>query len=831
MTTKIKKCLLATLAGTLVCATTFGLSAFADVSDKTLDDGALLGMSLSLKDDISANIKADVPTDATNVKMAVEYLDTTRYLTGQKDGEYTVFNYTGITAQHLENEMVMTLSYTLDGTEYYDTHTQSVQNYCESLFAKTATELGMSEGRLANMQLLVADLLKYGAAAQEYVGEEVTINQNVATLLADAGLTANATVVPTETDAKVEGELSADAYWTGAGVRFDYNVAMFFTFKTTVQNATVKAVKGDEAQTLSYTATENDGEYIAYYKNIKATELDAPVTVQIFDGATAVGQAFTYSVKSFVYNNSSMALAKAVYTYGQSAKTFGVANTLTVQGGNAQGKTVVDAYAGDAIDLTVTATAEEGLSAAGWYNVADRTFVSRDANQIVMPKGDLTIAPYFDGEYVDYSKNGQTGKLIMNNFLSDKLELSALTFQASSTVKPVITVGVVNGQAGRIYKADTVAQDTFCIPMTAYKVIPTEHTFEYTFENLGENAISFYLYMVNASKDAATVPATNKIEVSVQPGEVKVVEYTVSGLDNKNVLPVLYFTQTTENFKMGTYMYCTAAGAHECTNPCADCGKCKNYACIMVECEEKCECIQATKSVILKDGQDFFDGSNWLDFSDVARNPDDVIKNGKLTFTKNNYSRIKLFHTEPKGDGTYVHLFDKSDNITNNNAEKMFNDEYTYNFTINSTGEFDLLIGGANKSTAARNSTQAGSIYLNFALDGTVKIYHTSKYDTTKYQSWGELSGASTFDFSKENVITLKITRKSASELLVKIYVNGTQVVLEGTPANTLIKTQDGALYTNGVLNNTGFGQRAAFIPFNDTVVTINDFSWSYIEG
>lgn len=536
---------------------------------------------------------------------------------------------------------------------------------------------------------------------------------------------------------------------------------------------------------------------------------------------------------------------------------------LTVVGGKLSGNKTEDNFKlATFVNITPDVASSEIRQLKGWYNFDTREIVSTNPDGITMPANNLKVAPFYEGKSIGTLVEGKESGVGKVNL--GVTNTGVTTVQANSTVKPVYSTGVVAGESGTIYTSTTVIDaGKWFIPMTGYTITAKAHTFDFTFENMGTNALKFYVYMVNSSSNGATVPS-NKVEVNLAAGDIKTVQYSVDGFENGNILPVIYFPDGASELNLGAFAYCTFVKPHECESKCTKCNKCLDATCTEDACKTKCDCAHeceskcptcnkclnlnctekecankctcaptsATKTVNTVSGLNFFDATLWQDFSNNPRTAGQLYDaQGNLRFTASTASRFDLFHTTLKSvnDG-YTHLFDKggeTGNIKTDSAKAMFGKEYTYDLTVSSTGAFDLLIGGAKGSTADRDKLTAGGIWLNFATDGKMTVYHGNSQTTTTYTSWGLLSGATSFNFSGANKITLKITRINDSDLLVKVYVNDAQVMLSGTDT-AHVKVQSGAILSTGVLNKTGYGQRVGFIPLENTIVTVSGLVITY---
>ena len=170
----------------------------------------------------------------------------------------------------------------------------------------------------AELEALLADLLNYGAAAQEYTGYKTGT-------LVNAGLTSTgSTATPAESDdvRASTGSTSDVLYCTAAGVRFDSINKLYVKFKAD-SLVGVSARFGEAAAEI---VSLGGGEYAAYSEGIYANAFGETVTFTLAKDGTAV-QTVTYSVNAYAYakydGDSTMSkLALAMYRYGKSAENY-----------------------------------------------------------------------------------------------------------------------------------------------------------------------------------------------------------------------------------------------------------------------------------------------------------------------------------------------------------------------------------------------------------------------------------------------------------------------------------------------------------------------------
>lgn len=165
---------------------------------------------------------------------------------------------------------------------------------------------------------LIADILEYGAAAQNYknykTDDLVNADNSGATEFTEL----------TQTDRNVtENSVKEGFSMINPGCYFDYANRLYIKFN---------AGEGYKVTINDVDFTENvkveNGVYVLYSQDIYATEFDKVFTFKLYDGETLV-QTATYSVKSFVFSKqndtediATANLAKALYNYGLSAKAY-----------------------------------------------------------------------------------------------------------------------------------------------------------------------------------------------------------------------------------------------------------------------------------------------------------------------------------------------------------------------------------------------------------------------------------------------------------------------------------------------------------------------------
>ena len=210
-----------------------------------------------------------------------------------------------------------------------DTNTMSAKEYLYNLLTLSPEALGVTCEKYEKLKALAVDMLYYGEAIQtKYIQSGFT---HVTDGLTDAQKAYATAFKPLDKSAdtrKISGAKSDEFTWVNAGVRFDYNVSLYFTIKPTSENAKLSLKVGDDV----VSAYEVDGETRKYrYEKVGVLDFDKVYTINIVNEAgEAIGETLSYSVNGYVYAKQSdtadmAAVVKAVYNYGVSAYAYDTA--------------------------------------------------------------------------------------------------------------------------------------------------------------------------------------------------------------------------------------------------------------------------------------------------------------------------------------------------------------------------------------------------------------------------------------------------------------------------------------------------------------------------
>lgn len=210
-----------------------------------------------------------------------------------------------------------------------DTNTTSAREYLYKLLTSSPEALGVTCEKYEKLKVLAVDMLYYGEAIQtKYIQSGFTPVTDRLTDAQKAYATAFKPLDKSADTRKISGAKSDEFSWVNAGVRFDYNVSLYFTIKPTSENAKLSLKVGNDV----VSAYEVDGETRKYrYEKVGVLDFDKVYTVNIVNEAgEAIGETLSYSVNGYVYAKQSdtadmAAVVKAVYNYGVSAYAYDTA--------------------------------------------------------------------------------------------------------------------------------------------------------------------------------------------------------------------------------------------------------------------------------------------------------------------------------------------------------------------------------------------------------------------------------------------------------------------------------------------------------------------------
>ena len=253
--------------------------------------------------------------------------DESERITGVEKNGYLVFSFTGIPPQYMADSIS---AYLYTGND--ETPISTMENNSVKAYAERAIAAHGSDTKLMN---LIADMLRYGAAAQLYT------NHNTDALVTDGFDLGSkgSSALPTEDDNDRTLDPMTDTSvlvntFASMGVRFDFDNKIYFRIRTEDISKIKITVNGVEADLTGEDAYLGNGTYIFYTGGICATDFDEIFTFRMYvDGVLC--QTATYSVNSYAYakcgdltvaDETSLSpiaqLVRALYRYGLSAEAY-----------------------------------------------------------------------------------------------------------------------------------------------------------------------------------------------------------------------------------------------------------------------------------------------------------------------------------------------------------------------------------------------------------------------------------------------------------------------------------------------------------------------------
>ncbi len=264
----------------------------------------------------SINVNYYIPkTDGIVPQIRFTVNGYTKTVSGVEEGDMLKFVFDGVAPQWIGDTITAEL---IIGGEVVEVKEYSVLKYLNTLKSKTAAELGISESKYSAMQTLIADLLVYGGAAQNYTGH------NTGALVSEGIIGSTFEEIVQSDKIRQNGSYVT---FTGATVFFDSVNALKFKFTATDINGIVIKVKvNDGTETEIFYVANGDGTYTITTDAIYAHGFDDVYTVTAYKDGVA-DASITYSVKSYVYakqysTGKIAELVKATYNYGLAAKAY-----------------------------------------------------------------------------------------------------------------------------------------------------------------------------------------------------------------------------------------------------------------------------------------------------------------------------------------------------------------------------------------------------------------------------------------------------------------------------------------------------------------------------
>ena len=302
-------------------AVAFGaLSALTFVKANAETTPAFKGVSVSLNENIV--LKFEVENYTTGYTLTFNYKD--KEYKGEVNDGVAEFAY--VTPQYLGETVTATI---YNGETKVIETKKSVKEYLYELIrAKKADYSKMPCEQFAAMKTLAVDMLNYGAEAQKKYLSSAAEELVTAELMTEEAALATTFVAPDSTAQATLSGTKAGYEWVSAGIRFDYNVSLYFVIKPLTENAVLK-LKINDNEVIDKFIVEN-GNYKFRFENVNVVDFADKYTVKVLDEENKeIGQTLSYSVNTYVLNMHANAetgeITKAVYNYGVSATKYNAA--------------------------------------------------------------------------------------------------------------------------------------------------------------------------------------------------------------------------------------------------------------------------------------------------------------------------------------------------------------------------------------------------------------------------------------------------------------------------------------------------------------------------
>lgn len=295
------------------------IDAFIDSANsvmKKVTEDKILSASITLGQDITVHYRA-VLTDAhLAAQMRFTFCGQSFTTDGKETGENEyVYSFAGI-APHMMGENLKA-ELVLNGKALAVKDEYSVETYCKNMLVK--------EGVSESLKTLLADLLAYGAAAQNYKNYKTDSLVNAE----NAGTPSQFTEIVETGERFTSGSLEG-CRLVSVNVRFDSVNQLKFTFSAASTDGLILKVTKN-GKTTEYRAEDfialGENRYAVYTEAIYAIEFDEDFTATLVQNETE-GDVVVYSVKAYAAhwqqseNEVMRNLAKALYNYGKSAQAY-----------------------------------------------------------------------------------------------------------------------------------------------------------------------------------------------------------------------------------------------------------------------------------------------------------------------------------------------------------------------------------------------------------------------------------------------------------------------------------------------------------------------------
>ena len=563
--------LFATLKSKLLCALalcfaaclTLGLSfSVPAYAEENLIDK----YNLTLSNDLSVNFYANEAVgENAYVTASVEGINGEKTIYANADNAYK-FTVTDLAPQLMSRKITVKLYNA--AKELKGNAEITLSSYCKKLLDGGAAGNNMGEKEFKAISTLVVDLLNYGTAAQEYLGD-TTYEKSNAFLTGEAynSFVGGEYTMPAASafTATVADEgTKANVKPTTAKLYLDYNVVAKIAFEVKdIAVDGVKALVGGNVVTATVSSANATTEGVTTYTAsvpLSVLDIEKEVSVTLLSGGKEVGYTVKGSVSGYLSTRAANAeatdktLASKLYSYAKSAAATLVTPSYTVTlaagatGGTltfADGKTSADVTVGEALPALA-----EVNNFLGFMN-EDGTIYSADTFK--MPSENVTLIPVINtDEYVttgdgklDYGRQGG------GSYIAAHYSGTATDGGNAVVENEIARVFYVSSEGGK--EPDYTGKNSSYRNYAPYqRVAGGTYILTLTYKNLSDTTIAFDVYPRDGSSDKSELVAI--ATVTLAAGEVKTVSFDfTSGKVDNNFLFYYKLATAVSNAPLATF--------------------------------------------------------------------------------------------------------------------------------------------------------------------------------------------------------------------------------------------------------------------------------------
>ncbi len=284
-------------------------------------------VSMTAGSDLTLHIHAKMSEGTTAPGARFSGIGDSVTISGVKDGERWRFDYPGVYSQYMNEDITVELLD--DDSSVIETKTFCTAAYCDSIHelgqtAEGLAALGLSAAKFAKLETLLADMLEYGAAAQNYAAYKTDSLPNGAAWVASAK-TKSFTAPQSAASSSVRGRKD---YIRSAALYLSKDISFIINVSASQATKLVVTAYGGTAKEYPLSSAKRNGSvYVVLGEGLPATDFDTVYTFALTDGKT-VYHTVTYSVNSYVASKHGSddallaAVVKALYNYGVSADNY-----------------------------------------------------------------------------------------------------------------------------------------------------------------------------------------------------------------------------------------------------------------------------------------------------------------------------------------------------------------------------------------------------------------------------------------------------------------------------------------------------------------------------